>query len=287
LPRQRNPNREKAKEIYLNSKGNAVLKDIAKELGVLDTQVRKWKSEDKWDVELKGTSKKNKRNGINKNVPNKKDKAIPDNIDKSSNEKNPGLTEKQRLFCIYWVNNRNATQAYLKAYGGSYDVANTEGPKNLVKPCIKAEISRLKQLKKDSLMIDGDDIVEMQMRIAFADIKDFMEFGNRDVPLITKDGPVIVKDSETGEEKPFMVKNNVINLKNDSMVDGNLISEISSSRQGIRLKLKDSQKALDWLADYFEMNPEHKLRKEFNDKKLQLEKERFEHQKKMDDIKIY
>ena len=38
--------------MYLTSKGNAVLKEIAAELGVLDTQIRKWKSTDKWDEEF-------------------------------------------------------------------------------------------------------------------------------------------------------------------------------------------------------------------------------------------
>lgn len=50
LPRQRNPNREKAKEMYLKSKGEIKLKDIAEQLGVLDTQIRKWKNQDKWDT---------------------------------------------------------------------------------------------------------------------------------------------------------------------------------------------------------------------------------------------
>lgn len=62
MPRQRSPSRDKAKEIYLNSKGKVKLKDIAEELGVLDTQIRKWKNQDRWDDELKGTLPKTKRN---------------------------------------------------------------------------------------------------------------------------------------------------------------------------------------------------------------------------------
>ena len=54
MPRVRSPEREKAKELYLNAKGNIKLIDIAQQLGVLDTQIRKWKSQDKWDNELKG-----------------------------------------------------------------------------------------------------------------------------------------------------------------------------------------------------------------------------------------
>lgn len=48
------------------------------------------------------------------------------------------MTDKQRLFCIYYVRCFNATKAYQKAYGCSYEIANAEGYKNLVKPSIKA-----------------------------------------------------------------------------------------------------------------------------------------------------
>ena len=112
MPRPRNPHREKAKVIYLNSKGKIKLKDIAVELGVLDTQIRKWKSTDKWDDELKGTLPKGKRN-----VPNKKNdriKGVKDEI-KLHEEESFELTEKQRLFAEIYVRNFNATQAAIKA----------------------------------------------------------------------------------------------------------------------------------------------------------------------------
>lgn len=62
MARQRSPNRDKAKQMWLESKGKLKLKDIAATLGILDTQVRKWKSLDKWGQELKGTLPKRKRN---------------------------------------------------------------------------------------------------------------------------------------------------------------------------------------------------------------------------------
>lgn len=62
MPRQRSPNRDKAKAMYIDSKGKMLLKDIAAQLDVKDTQVRKWKSQDKWDEELKGNVTNRKRN---------------------------------------------------------------------------------------------------------------------------------------------------------------------------------------------------------------------------------
>jgi uncharacterized protein YjcR len=49
MPRARDPNRDKAYEIWKGSKGKKLLKDIAAELGVSDSQIRKWKSQDKWE----------------------------------------------------------------------------------------------------------------------------------------------------------------------------------------------------------------------------------------------
>lgn len=54
MARQRDPRRDQAKKIWLKSDGQKLLKDIAEELGVSDSQIRKWKSQDKWDAELKG-----------------------------------------------------------------------------------------------------------------------------------------------------------------------------------------------------------------------------------------
>lgn len=54
MARARSPNRDKAKQIWLESGGKKLLKDIAADLGIGETQVRKWKSIDKWEDELKG-----------------------------------------------------------------------------------------------------------------------------------------------------------------------------------------------------------------------------------------
>lgn len=54
MARARNPKRDKAKKMWLESVGKRYLKDIAEELGVSPSQIRKWKSLDKWSDELKG-----------------------------------------------------------------------------------------------------------------------------------------------------------------------------------------------------------------------------------------
>ncbi|MEW9080521.1 phage terminase small subunit-related protein [Terrisporobacter glycolicus] len=52
MARVRSPNRDKAYEIYKLNNGEILLKDIATQLDVKYTQVRKWKSQDKWEEKL-------------------------------------------------------------------------------------------------------------------------------------------------------------------------------------------------------------------------------------------
>ncbi|HHB0783861.1 TPA: phage terminase small subunit [Enterococcus faecium] len=65
MARKRDPRRDKAKRIWLESNGEKQLKDIASELNVSDSQVRKWKSQDKWSAELKSNVTNAKGNVTN------------------------------------------------------------------------------------------------------------------------------------------------------------------------------------------------------------------------------
>ncbi len=40
--------------MWLESKGQMLLKDITEQLELSDSQIRKWKNQDKWDDQLKG-----------------------------------------------------------------------------------------------------------------------------------------------------------------------------------------------------------------------------------------
>lgn len=50
---RRSEERKRAEQIYLDSNGKKLLKDIASECSVPDSRIRKWKSLDKWDEQLK------------------------------------------------------------------------------------------------------------------------------------------------------------------------------------------------------------------------------------------
>lgn len=239
MERVRSPNRDKAFEIYKLNNGEILLKDIATQLGVKDAQIRKWKSQDKWEEKLKGTLPKNKRNVINKKTDKNK-QAINEDIE--SVLKNDKLTEKQKLFCIYYIENFNATKAYQRAYECSYATAMSEGSKSLRNPKIKIEIDRLTNECLEEQEINSKLLSKRLWKkyidIAFADITDYLEFNSKEVQ---------------GEYGTYT--KNTIRLKNSDEVDGSLISEISEGRDGIKIKLQDKMKALQWLSDRMDLLP--------------------------------
>jgi phage terminase small subunit len=54
VSRPRSECREQALSIYLEHEGKIKLKDLADQMEVPDSRIRKWKAEDKWDDKLKG-----------------------------------------------------------------------------------------------------------------------------------------------------------------------------------------------------------------------------------------
>lgn len=206
MPRSRSPNRDKAKQLYLESDGDIKLKDIADQLGIKDSQVRKWKSQDKWDEERKGALPKGKGNVTNHKEQeteqnSKKVEAIAPEVERVID--NPNLTDKQRLFCCLYIRCFNATKAYRKAYGCSYETALTNGPGLLRNTRIKEEIQRLKQNRLNRELLSTEDIFQKYIDMAFADVTDFTDFGN--VEINTENGPMTVS---------------YVNIKDAGEVDG-------------------------------------------------------------------
>lgn len=82
MARARNPNRDKAFEIWanaVNKKQDIKLKDIAIQLKEPESKVRKWKCEDKWEQKINGTLQNSKRSVPNENGTTKKQGAQPGN----------------------------------------------------------------------------------------------------------------------------------------------------------------------------------------------------------------
>ncbi|MFN3092754.1 phage terminase small subunit [Bacillus pumilus] len=64
MARPRDPRRDEAFRLWKESDGARLLKDIADELGVTSSTVRKWKANDKWEDKFKGSAPK-----LNRSAP--------------------------------------------------------------------------------------------------------------------------------------------------------------------------------------------------------------------------
>lgn len=254
----RAPNYELAEKDYMEG---MKYKDIADKYDVSINTVKSWKQRYNWNKKGVHTNSKkvctqnNKVENINKPIA-KEVKQVLDN---------PELTDKQRLFCLYYSKSFNATQSYLKAYGCSYETAMVEGSNSLRNPKVKEEIMHLKELKLQQIVVGEEDMVEMHMRIAFADIGDYVSFGREEVTVMSMFGPV--KDEEGNELKKVI---NTVKLKESNKVDTQLIKEIKQGKDGVSIKLLDRCKSLDWLDKYFLMNPMDKHKIEYDNKMLKL-----------------
>ena len=265
MPRKRSPERDRARELW-NADRARPLTSIAEELGVPEARVRKWKCEDKWARGEKGTFRNAKKE---RTETRKLDRKLVAMV-----EENAELNDKQRAFCLHYVKSYNATRAYQKVYGCSYDTAMTEGCKAIRNPKIAEEIKRLKEARNLAMMADADDVVLLHMRIAFADITDFVEFGRVEIPVMSMYGPVQVTDPVTGEKKTLMQEVNDVRFRDSAEVDGRLLAKVKQGNGGASVELADRQKSLAFLERYFEMNPMDRHKKAFDLARLEMERKK-------------
>ena len=208
-------------------------KDIAAKYGVSMNTVKSWKKRYAWS--------RNKKTGCiqkgctqNKKGAHKKE-AVAEDV--SQVVINDELTDQQQLFCLYQSRMFNYTKAYMKAYPGcTYASAAVLGSRLMKNPVIRKEIEQLKQNHMNRELLKQEDIFQKYMDIAFADMNDFMSFGQEEI--------------ET-DYCPRMV--NSVRLKESDQVDGTLITEVKQGRDGVSVKLADRMKAIDWLADHMDI----------------------------------
>ncbi len=242
-------NYEKAEQDYM---AGMKYKDIAEKYGTTINTVKSWKKRYGWNRgEGAHKSKKvctQKRKGEPKTV-------AP--IDDGTKEtlQNNDLTPEQQMFCVYYSRTFNAAQSYQKAYGCTYESALRAGPRLLGNVVVKAEIERLKEIKRQQIVAGADDVVELQMRIAFGDIGNYMSFGQKEF-----------HDPET--EDCYMIS--TVDLKESKDTDTQIIREVKRGKDGVSIKLKDEQKAIEWLSKYFLMHPDDKYKAEFDKKRAEV-----------------
>lgn len=259
--------REKAKRLYLQGKS---IKEISAELEIKSSTLRSWKLRDQWPI-------------VQQQRATKKTVATKEMLHNTALTEYEGLNFQQQLFCEIYVNNYNATQAYLKVYGCDYNSARSAGARLLTDDSVRAYVKYLKELKAQSIMVNEIDIVDRYMKIAFADYTDYVEFGETMKPVVS--GGNIVKDINpaTGELQPVMHRVNFLKLIDSNRVDGGLIEDVHIGKDGAAVKLSDRMKALEWLTKYFEMNSMDRHKIEYDKRKQELDRLEYERRKKNDE----
>lgn len=284
MGRKRSPKRKRAFEIWVASSGQLSNADIGRMVGVSEDLIRKWKREDDWECKRPehksptnkaassgnpdstsrgggedddAATRKNDAASRRKRKRGKPGITIEHNISDDDAEKQAqsfrlcfgdDLTDTQRLFCIYYINSFNASLSYRRVHPDCKRVsANVEGYKALQDPRIRAYIGYLKRLRMDAMFMQAGDIVEQYMRIAFANINQIA-----------------------------VVKNGKVHIANSDDIDGQLVQEITANNGNLKIKMCDKMKALDWLSNYFELNPKDKHRKEYDEKMLAIRQKELE-----------
>ncbi len=190
--------------------------------------MRGWKSKDRWNDKLGGKADKLERSSSVLERSDTQVSLVNDLEFIGSTE----LTEKQQLFCLYYIKYFSGTKAYKKVFGGNDNTARRYANRLLQQEKISQTIKELKDAKFTREMLESDDIFQKYVDIAFADINAYVSFGTKNVIV-------------DGESKTV----NYVEVKESDDVDGTLISEIRSSKGEVHIKLADRMKALQWLAE--------------------------------------
>lgn len=236
---------EKHELAFEDYKNGMKQKEIAKKYGTTINTVKSWSRRYEW------SKKKKKGAHQNKSVHTKKEcKKIAEEIVESSE-----LDEERQLFCIYYLKYHNKVKAYQKVKPKTpYNSACVMASRWSKEPAVIEEMNRLKKELYEDALLDPHDIVQKYIDIAFADINDYLEYGQEEVP-------VIIKNPITGEDEVLKQTVNMVKFKESAFADGTILSEVKQGRNGASIKLADRMKALDWLSKHMNLATEEQRAK--------------------------
>lgn len=147
------------------------------------------------------------------------------------------LTEKQRLFCLEYLKDFNATRAAITA-GYSKKTAYRTGADNLKNPQIQRYLGNMVQQRMEAAKVEADHIVMEWRDLAFSTMGDFVVIDDNGSPRID------LKRIKDSDKLKHVRKVNEKVLRTDD--DGSQLVETS-------LELYDRTKGLEALSKYFKL----------------------------------
>lgn len=207
---------EMAERDYING---MKYKDIAEKYNVSLNTVKSWKQRYEW---IRGGSTKEIRKKSKKGVHTKQVEYAHQNIELEDTvlDDEFGLSERERIFCIYLMKGKNYVRSYMKAYGCSYESAAPSATRLLKKEKIKNYLNFLREQKFKQIDLREEDLIEKLAEIVNYDLGDFVKI----------EGQKVVS---TGE------------------FDGTVIKKVKNGKYGIEIQGEDRLKAMGMLLDYF------------------------------------
>ena len=246
---------EDAKADYL---AGMKYKDIAKKYGVALSTVKSWKTRNKWQRN-NATKKKSMHTKV-KSTRTKQEKVAPA-LPPPKLPDNNELNDKQRAFCLYYLQRYNATWAYQQAYGTDYETANKLANRMMVNDGIQKYLTELKKQQSRDLYATANDILLRYLKQATSDVTDVLSFKTEKhlvyYKIHDKDGPYEDAggkfryepkiDPETGEQAYYY--EHLITLKDSSKIDTSNIKSIRIDKGEPVVEMEDRQKAMQILLD--------------------------------------
>ncbi len=230
-------------------------KDIAEKYNVALSTVKSWKTRNGWQRTKKAKkSTRTKPKSMRTKVEKVARSRSPDLLEELAD--NDELTDKQKAFCLYYLQRYNATWAYQKAYGGSYESATANGPRLIGNDRIKKQLTELKKQQSAELYATANDIMLGYLKQAHSDVTDVLEFKTvkrlswNKIPDDTgpyedanghyRLDPKI--DPETGEQAFYY--ENLVLLKDSNEIDTSNVKSIRINDGEAVVEMYDKQKAM-------------------------------------------
>lgn len=223
--------KKKAREHFISKNGEVSVTRMAAAAKVPQGYIRKWLADGAWHLD----------------IPAKLSDKVQDDI--STEAERLGIPDKWETFCYHYIKTLNATNSALKA-GYPPNRAHQKGYMILKEPKVIYFLRYLRDARNSEALIDSVRLIQEYMKIAFADMTDYVQFDGKNVTL-----------------------------KSSDAVDGQLITEVRKGKDGVTIKLADKMTALAKLekhlgVDWREAVEKKKL--ELMERKLILEKEKLE-----------
>lgn len=183
------------------------------------------------------------------------------------------LTEQEKMFVLLFARSCNMSHSARIAFDmpdASMLACEDVAYSLLARADIRDAVTKAKKIKWEHALAATPDLVEYNMRIAFANMTEFVTWGTEEV-LADVDKAVVHKDGQgTLDIEPTRTRNYML-FKQSHGVDGQLVNKVSLSKDGASIELLDKQKAIDWLSKYFEVFPQDARLADFQARKLELE----------------